>query len=268
MRFTKLRYNGLTVVDFPIIGASPQDVYICKGVDGLGPPEIQVSMANTLNAGGFYQGRRALNKQLVALIGLNPNYALGQVPGDLRTTLYGLLAPAEDDSITVQFVDDEEVVASIVGYVSKMEINPFAETPEVQVTTDCNSPYLVAPDELFIEPESKPSPSIENVGTAPAGIHMEVQFTADLAGWTMQHVSGRKMELDYDFLTGDLLTIDTRPGHREISVLRVGVKSNIIYALTEDSIWFMLHGGVNNFATSSSAFDWGDVFYLPQFWGI
>lgn len=268
MRFTKIRYNGLTVVDFPIIGAKPQDLYICKGVEGLGPPEIQVSLSNTLNAGGFYQGRRALNKQLVALIGLNPNHALGQTSADLRTDLYGLLSPASDDSITVQFVDDEDVVAYIVGYVAKMEINPFTDTPEVQVTTDCDSPYFKAPEELFIEPASKTDPEIENVGTAPAGFHMEVLFTAPESGWSLTHISGRKMEIDYEFLSGDLLTIDTRPGSREISVVRSSVKSNIIYALTEDSVWFMLHGGVNIFSTSSSAFDWGDVFFQPQFWGI
>jgi hypothetical protein len=268
MKFTKLRFNGLTVVDFPIIGAKPQDVYICKGVDGLGPPEIDLSIADTLNAGGFYQGRRPQNKQIVALIGLNPNYSAGQVPSDLRSSLYGMLSPADGDSINVQLVDDEDIVAGILGYVSKMEIVPFSETPEVQITVNCTKPYFSALDELFLTPESKALPSIENVGTAPAGFHMELQFTADLPGWTLTHTSGRKMEFDYAFLTGDLLTIDTRPGFRGIWVTRVGVTSNIIYSLTADSIWFLLHGGVNSFASSSSAFDWGDVFYLPQFWGI
>jgi len=268
MRFTKLRYNGLTVVDFPIVGAKPQDVYICKSVDGLGPPEIDIAMANTLNAGGFYQGRHPHNRQIVALIGLNPNFSTGMTAADLRETLYGLLTPDIDDSINVQFVDDEDVLASTRSYVSKMEINPFADTPEVQITSDCDSPYLIAPDELFLSPESKPSPVIENVGTAPAGFHMEVHFTSDLSGWILQHSSGRKMQFDYEFLTGDDLTIDTRPGHRGIFVTRVGVTTNIIWSLSSDSTWFMLHGGVNNFSTSSSAFDWGDVFYLPQFWGI
>lgn len=268
MRFTKLRFNGLSVVDFPILGATPQDVYICKGVDGLGPPEIQVSLADTLNAGGYYQGRRPQNRQIVALIGLNPNYTLGQVPGDLRTSLYGMLNPGAGDDITVQIVNVEDVLASTVGYVSKMEINPFSDAPEVQITVDCTKPYLEATDELFLAPASKPSPLIDNVGTAEAGFHMEVQFTSDLSEWILQHSSGRKMHFVYDFLTSDLLTIDTRPGNRGIWVTRSGITTNIIYSLTADSIWHMLHGGVNNFSTSSSDFDWGDVFYLPQYWGI
>jgi hypothetical protein len=76
------------------------------------------------------------------------------------------------------------------------------------------------------------------------------------------------MEFDYEFETGDLLTIDTRPGVRSIWLTRSGIGTNIIYALTHDSIWFMLHGGANQFTTSSPDFEWGDVYYLPQYWGI
>ncbi len=268
MRLSKLRFNGLNVVDFPIIGVKPTDLYILKNVDGLGPPEVDVSIAQTLNAGGVYQGRRPHSRQIVALVGLNPNYSLGEVPGDLRTSLYGMLTPGYVDNIVVQIIDDEEVVASTTGYVSKMEINPFSDTPEVQIAVECLQQYLVAENEVFLEPPDKVSPEIVNLGTAPAGIFMEVQFTTDLPGWTLSDISGQKMEINYSFLTGDILTIDTRPGHRGIWVSRLGVLTNIIWALSADSIWYMLHGGTNTFSTSSSSFDWGDVFYLPQFWGI
>lgn len=267
MRMTKLRLVGLSVVDLPIIGATPQDVYICKSVDGLGPTEIDVSIADTLNAGGVYQGRRAQNKQVVSLIGLNPDYSAGQVPADLRDSLYGMLSPS-GESIEVQIVDDEDVVAGITGYVSNIEINPFSNKPEVQMTVKCTKPTFQAPDELFIEVGDTDTPTIDNVGSAPSGVHMELTFSSGLSGWTLTHSSGRKMEIDYDFLTGDLLEIDTRPGFRGIWVTRSGVRTNIIWALTSDSIWHMLHGGVNAFTTSSSSFTWGDVFYLPEFWGI
>lgn len=268
MRLSKIRLIGLAVVDLPIIGATPQDVYILKDVDGLGPPEIDVSIADTLNAGGVYQGRRAQNKQIVAKVGLNPDYTAGQVPADLRESLYGMLSPSADDAIVVQIIDDEDVVAGTTGYVSKIEINPFSDKPEVQMTIDCTKPTFAADTLLFVEPSDTVSPVIVNEGSAPTGLHMELQFTADVTGWTLTHISGRKMEINYAFLTGDLLEIDTRPGQRGIWVTRVGVRTNIIWALTGDSIWHMLHGGANNFATSSSSFDWGDVYYLPLFWGI
>lgn len=268
MRMSKIRLNGLAVVDLPIIGATPQDVYICKNVDGLGPPEVEVSMGETLNGDDVYQGRKAQPREIVMLVGLNPDYSAGQVPADLRTSLYGMLAPSADDAITVQIIDDEDVVASTTGYVKKIEINVFSDKPEVQLTVRSTSAYLRADSETFVEPADKVSPTIYNVGTAPVGFHMEVQFTADLSGWTLTHISGRKMQIAYAFLTGDLLEIDTRPGQRGIWVTRVGVRTNIIWALSGDSTWHMLHGGANDFSTSSSSFDWNDVYYLPQFWGI
>jgi len=267
MRLSRIRLIGLAVVDLPIIDATPQDLYILKDVEGLGPVEIDVSIADTLNAGGVYQGRRPQNKQIVAKVGLNPDYSAGQVPADLRESLYGMLSPSADDAIAVQIINDEDVIAGTTGYVSKIEINPFSDKPEVQMTIDCTKSTFEAPALTFIEPADKVSPVITNVGSAPTGFHMELQFTADVSGWTITHISGRQMFIDYEFLTGDLLEIDTRPGYRGIWVTRVGVRTNIIWALT-NSVWHMLHGGANNFATSSSAFDWGDVYYLPQFWGI
>ncbi len=268
MRFTRIRLNGLTPVDLPIVGATPADTYICKNVDGLGPPEIDVALARTLNAGSVYQGRQSQSRQIVALVGLNPDYTAGVVPADLRVSLYGLLSPGFLDSILVQIINEEEVLASTTGYVSKMEINPFSKDPEVQVTINCEDLYFKAADEIFLTPDSKSNPEIENLGTAPAGFHMEVTFTADTSGWTLSDASGNEMYFNYAFLSGDKLIFDTRPGLRGIWLVRAGITTNIIYTLAPGSIWYMLHGGVNAFLTSSSSFDWGDVYYLPQFWGI
>lgn len=268
MKFTKLRINGLTAVDLPIVGATPSDVYILKDVDGLGPPEVDVSIADTLNAGGFYQGRRPQSREIVARVGLNPDFSAGQTASDLRASLYGMLTPGASDNLTVQIMDGVTVLVQTLGYVKKMEINPFSKDPEVQVTIACLSWYLEVPNLLFVAPADKAAPAIDNVGTAPSGIHLEVVFTSNLSSWTLTNAAGKKMLVTYAFLTGDKLTIDTRPGSRGIWLVRGGVTTNIIWALSADSTWLMLHGGNNIFSTSSQAFNWGDVYYLPQHWGI
>lgn len=267
MKFTKIRFNGLTAIDLPMVNALPSDVYILKGVDGLGPPEVDVSIADTLNAGGYYQGRRPQARQIVAKVGLNPDHSAGQTASDLRDGLYGLLTPGADDNLTVQIMD-ATVLVQTVGYVSSMPINPFSKDPEVQVVVDCLGWYLEAPNLLFVAPVSKAAPAIDNVGSAPSGIHLEVIFTSNLSSWTLTNAAGKKMLVTYAFLSGDKLAIDTRPGSRGIWLTRGGVTTNIIYALSADSKWLMLHGGNNVFATSSAAFNWGDVYFLPQHWGI
>jgi Phage tail protein len=268
MYFTKIRLNGLSVVDLPIVDAKPSDIYILKNAMGLGPPEVDVSIVNTLNAGGFYQGRRPQPREIVLHIGLNPNYGIDQTASDLRQTLYGMLTPGLTDNVRIDIMNDDIVLANTTGYVKKLEISPFSNTPEVQMTLACLQQYFLAPVPLYLEPPDKANPLIDNVGTAPAGFHMELTFTAAVTNWTLTDPIGTKMHIVYNFASGDTLIIDTRPGNRGIWVRRNSVLTNIIYALSTDSIWYMLHGGDNVFTTSSQAFNWGDLFYLPQYWGI
>lgn len=268
MYFTKLQLIGLSTVNLPIVDALPTDPYILTNAEGLGPPEVDVSIQNTLNAGGFYQGRRPQSREIVLRVGLNPDFGIGQTAADLRTELYGLLTPGYLDNVTVRIMDVTTVLATTVGYIKKLEIVPFNAEPEVQITIACVEQYLQAPSFLYVAPDSKSAPVIDNTGTAPAGFRMEITFTSNVTNWTLSHASGAKMELTYSFLSGDILTIDTRPGYRGIWLKRGLSTTNIIYALSADSIWFMLHGGENTFATSSSAFNWGDVYYRPQYWGV
>jgi Phage tail protein len=268
MYFTKLRLVGLTTIDLPIIDALPSDPYILKSVTGLGPPEVDVSIMNTLNAGGFYQGRRPQTREPVVHIGLNPDYKIEQTVSDLRQDLYGLLTPGADDIVKIQIWDDIDLLLYTTGYVKKLEIAPFSKTPEVQVTISCLQQYLLSLDDLYVDPGSTSAPTITNVGTAPAGFHMEVVFSAGMPQWEITASNGDKMLFDYDFLSGDTLIFDTRPGVRGIKVLRGVTEMNILWALSSDSTWLMLHGGDNYFTTVPTTFAWGDVYYLPQYWGI
>ena len=273
MKMTKIKLIGLSAIDLPIVGALPSDNYILKSAEGLGPPEIDVLISDTINAGGYYQGRRPHNRELVFMVGINPDYKIGQTAADLRTTFYGLLTPGYSSSVLVEIIDGANTVATITGYVKKLEINPFSKDPEVQITIACLQPYFQDKNLLYIVPTVATDVRITNLGTAPAGFHMELIFTANVTNWKIENAAGvlgpgQKMDFVYNFLIGDKLTIDTRPGFRGVWLTRGGLTTNIIYTLSSSSIWYMLHGGVNIFTASSLAFTWGDVYYLPQYWGI
>jgi Phage tail protein len=268
MYFTKIRLTGLSTIDLPLVDARPSDVYIPKSVDGLGPPEIDVSIRNTLNAGGHYQGRRTQTRELVFLIGLNPDYAVNQTPSDLRKGVYGLLMAGFEDPIKVEIMLEETPLAYITGYIKKLEIAPFSKTPEVQLTIACLQQYWITETLLYIDPGSKATPMIDNIGTAPAGFVMEVIFTAAQSSFILTDARNTKMQIDRAFVVGEKLIIDTRPGTRGIWVESGATNTNIIYALSASSTWFMLHAEENHFTTNLQNFNWGDVYYLPQYWGI
>ena len=268
MYFTKVRLSGLSAVDLRIIGALPSDPYILKSADGLGPTEVVVSITDTLNAGGVYQGRRPQGREIVLHISLNPDFKVGQTVSDLRTTLYGMLTPGPNESILVQIMNDRDVLMQTVGYVKKLEIVPFTSDPEVQLTIACPKQYFEAPTILYVNPGSQATPIIPNVGTAPTGFHIEFVITLGVRNFTFTDAQGNKMEVLYDFVLGDRLIFDTRPGKRDISLIRSGSTINLLYAFTPESIWHMLYAGDNAFTTSTQVFTWGDVYYMPEYWGI
>lgn len=268
MYFTKIRLKGLNSVDLPIVDALPSDRYILKNASGLGPPEVDVSVVNTLNAGAFYQGRRPQPREVVIHVGLNPNYNSNQTVSQLREVLYGLLTPGTVDEVRIEIMEESTVLFYTLGHVKNLEIAPFTATPEVQITIACHQQYLEATSDLYIDPGPLDFPTIDNIGTAPAGFRMEVVFTSPTNVWSISDDIGRTMKFDYSFTTGDILTIDTRPGYRGIWRTRSGFTLSIIYSLSVESTWHMLHGGDNLFATNLQNFTWGDVFYRPSYWGI
>lgn len=280
MYFTKLRlYSSLASFDLPIWGALPSDRYILKAADGLGPPEVDVSIATTLQQGGVYQGRRPQGREAVIRIGLNPDYAAGKTAAQLRSDLYALLTPRGDESIQIQMVDGNTVVAKTDCYIKKFETVPFSKETEVQITFGCPDPYLEAPDLLTL-----PSPNrtisgtntlfdIPNIGDAPSGFVMSIVFTAQQLGSLkiMENVTNppATMTISTNINQGDTLIVDTRPGSRGVW-RQVGSNDPVTVLDDFKGRWLMLHGGLNQIKVNSPNFTWGaDGFaYLPTYWGI
>jgi hypothetical protein len=266
MQFTKVRLVGLYTIDMPLFGLRSSNRYICKGIDGLGPPEIDNFLVN-----GVYNGRQPQDRQIVMRVGLNPAYSVGETPASLRTAIYGLLTPGPDDSITFKLMNGPNVVVVTKGYVSKIEPVIFAKDPEVQITIDCEGSYLEAETETSVVPSTKSPFTVTNPGSVTTGFYYEMTLNVNGSKWvlyTQGPGAGAKMELDYAFLSGDKIMVDTRDGQRSIKVLRGGVTTNLIYTLSSDSIWVQLHPGDNTFWPSTNVFTWGKVNFTPQYWGV
>lgn len=266
MLFTKIRLAGRTNIDLPFFGLRPTNTYILKAVDGLGPPEVGVFLSN-----GLYQGRRPQDKQLIVRVGLNPNHAVGQTVSSIRNTLYGLLTPGPSDAIVVKLMNGPNVVATVTGYVSKLEIVPFSKDPEVQITIECDSPYLKDENPTVIVPETKSSFTINNGGSVTTGFYFDLTFNADAASFVLRSeapATGPKMQITYAFLAGDTLMVDTRKNQKTVQVKRGSTTTRIIKALSSDSVWFQLHPGENDFWATPDTFDWVQTIHHRLHWGI
>lgn len=274
MILDRIRLEGLTTIDMPIIFALPTNKYIVKAADGLGPVEVDVYIANTLAQGGQYQGRRPQSREIVLRVGLNPDYGSGQNASDLRNELYGLLSPNVTDNILVQLMSNALTVdMQTEGYVKRIEIVPFSKDPEVQIVIACPEPYFEAPVTSNWVPSVKNNFIVPNLGTAPTGFILEATFTSARAGWTLRHGDPADgppyLYTSYTFATGDTILYWTQPGERYLYVRKAnGTEINIIDTMSDASSWLMLHGGDNLFTTSHTNFNWGFINRRARFQGV
>jgi len=269
MRFTSIRLKGITTVDFPVVNTSSFDPYILKSAEGLGPPEINVFIAQSSGMDGYYKGRETQYREIVLSVSLNPNYKENITVSDLRSELYSLLSSGVSDSIDFVIVNEDGIeFMYTTGYIKKMEVVPFSATPEVQITIACAKSYFEASDGIHasLNP-TQTQQEIINEGTAETGFVLTVSCQYTTPQFDLFDYRGKKTVIQFDFKQDDILIIDSRAGSRSITLERDDVFENIIYAMSMDSDWLTLYNGYNRIY-SYSDFLWDDLYYIPRYWGI
>ena len=282
MKMDMLRFSGGENVDFPLIGEGVSGPYILKSVDGLGPPEVNVRVAETRHDFGIYQGKKAANRSVVALIGLNPDWDTGQRPDNLRTELYTLLTPRYEGYVRADVMHDGVSQAYMLGQIERMETALFTKDPAVQLTLKCVHPYLYHPVDVLASPSRYTEGGaqvfqINNIGSGPAGFRMAITMKA-AAGPSITvgdtDPRGQKMIINgVTWADGDRLLIDTRAGARGVwkAVAGGGFVSILNNLDRQNSEWMSLYYGMNAIRVTVPAFDWDpetQFRYRPTYWGV
>lgn len=282
MKMNMLRFVGAENVDFPLIGADQSGPFMLKGVEGLGPPEVTVQMAKTVLEKALYMGKSASLRQIIVLVGLQPNWDVGQTAEELRTELYSLLTPRYGQMVRAEVMYDGVVKGYAQGQISKMVPAMFTKDPAVQITLDCDYPYLLAPTAIRQTPVQRDIGGIRgfdilNDGTAPAGFRAGFILRANIGTsltLTDEDPRGQRMQIDgINWISGDRFVIDTRAGVRGVwrganGGALVSVLNNMNAGVSE---WLQLHGGANTLLLNTTAFDWdpaNDFQHQPAYWGV
>lgn len=282
MKMNLLRFVGASNVDLPLLGAEESGPFVLKGAEGLGPPDVTVRIVRTVLEGGLYQGKTAALRQIIALVGLQPNWDVGQTAEELRTELYSLLTPRYGNMVRAEVIHDGVVQGYAQGQVSKMEPALFTKDPAVQITLDCDYPYLLGPNQVTQDPPQRDIGGIRgfdisNEGSAPAGFKMGVILRAAVAGSLVlsdENSAGQKIQIDgISWAPGDRFVVDTRAGSRGIWRGPAGgalqsVLNNMNAGVSE---WIQLYGGTNTLLLNTTAFDWDPAYrfsHQPAFWGV
>lgn len=282
MKMDMLRFIGAQTVDFPLMGADPSGPFVFKSAEGLGPPEIVVRMGRTVLEKAIYQGKSAALRQMVVLVGLQPNWDEGQTAEELRTQLYSLLTPKYGALVQAQVRYGGALQAFAQGHISSLVPALFTKDPAVQITLDCDYPYLLAPNELDLEPVRRTVGGVRvfdvtNAGTAPSGFRAGFVLGADVDDSLVLSDSGaggQKIQIDgIDWKAGDTFIVDTRPGTRGVwrrnqGAAQLSVLSNLNFPVSQ---WFGLYSGLNTIKLNVTDFEWDTTIkfiYQPAYWGV
>lgn len=285
MRFNNIRLTGGTdEFTFWLEGVAVSEATaILKAVDGLGPTEVDVSIANTLYQGGVFQNRRPQNREIVMRIGLSPNYSADERASDIRELFYQLMTPfTPSKAMTVHIYLDDDEQMNADGYIKKFEIVPFSKDTEIQITIACPQPYFKSTEDVILSGTDIFSfvfPTITNAGTAPVGFQLRLKFTDDIDSWGIRNVDTEEiLEVTptgtgpmVHFWEDDFLWIDTRAGHRSVDYYSYSDGLiNIVGQMSDESTWPLLNMGVNHFEVlaAGSSFVWDSFLYRPEYVGV
>ena len=89
---------------------------------------------------------------------------------------------------------------------------------------------------------------IYNDSEASAGAVINIRFIDDAQSIRLRNTNtGADFELDYSFLAGDVVMVDTNIGQKSINLIRGGTVTNLFSALVPGSTFPVLNAGANSF---------------------
>lgn len=269
------KYNSSDDFEFLIANARVTDKYFVKSVDGLGPPELNLSLPTNLYLPGYQAKATIFNRELVILLGLNPDYTMAETVADLRAAIYSLFGPYNNGP--QMYVELVTTLGSLTvdAYVKKIEPNQFSKDQQIVVTVDCVSPYFSPLGATTITDLSRVDKSIHFIyeGNAVTGVHLQAQFTSPGSSFQLQNSqSNIHLHVDYPFATGDIVDVNTTHGQRTFTVNHGGDIVNLLYATSDESDWPQIYpGDIENVFTvtgGATTFNWLMGNYTPLYWGF
>ena len=248
--------------------------YSVRDVEGLGPVAATLTSSSLAQVDGAQpQNARRDVRNITMKIGFEPDFVNTTVQS-LRSALYDYLLPKAN--VGLNFYIDDVLTLVTSGQVETFDNVLFTADPEADISILCYDPdfYGPAPVVLSTTTRSDTNTNLVNYdGTSEAGLIFTLNVNRALTDFWITNARPdnvrQKMEVTGSYSSGDVITIDTRPGSRGVTLLRSGSTSPILYALDMTSTWLSLMRGANQFgAFAAGAGVPFTMSYTPQYGAI
>lgn len=237
--------------------------YIISSIQGLNPPAATINTKTVTNFDGarFSSSRVNIRNIVITILPVDP-------VDENRIALYEYFKVKQFVRI---FYKNRLRDVYIDGYVETFEDDFFTNSQNIQISIICPNPYFKSVDyginnfmnvvDLFESPFSIPNEGmavsekldnftvdVTNQGDVSTGMVIHGIFSGNVVELSIwDKLTKGKMMVEYEFVAGDELFIDTNKGQKSITLSRSGEKVNLINYLTEDSTWLTLSPGINSF---------------------
>lgn len=247
---------------FTLTGNEP--VYQILDIQGLNPPKAQINTSTIVGLdGAVFNSSKLETRNLVLTIKIN---------GDVETNRLNLYKLFRTKEKCTFYYTNNTLDVFIEGYVESVECNLFTNDEHAQISIICLQPYFKSLYEilqdssdveaLFSFPFSinaaEPIPisnfnesgsiNVFNSSESQTGTIVEINFSNSASSLEIKNATtGDDLTLNYSFLAGDKVVINTNKGEKSITLIRSGVLSSIFSALQPGSVFFQLSVGINQF---------------------
>lgn len=221
-------------------------------------------------------------RSISVVINLNPDFGAGDTYSDLRDDIYRLIASSRTGMLTLQFKNGTSVIATISGYVNKVEAPQFEKNQNVVVFLDCEDGLLRAPVATSIDVSSlDPADTVitDSLSTAPHGMTFALTVLTDTTSLFISDPNDVDLTWSFKvtpsggFDADDVIYFSSIYNDKYIRIERPVLGDwDIIYLadlIEAGSSWPIIFPGENHFAIENPThFEWTEIKHYPTYWGV
>ena len=238
--------------------------FTIEEIQGLNPPDATINTSQvSLFDGAKYNSGKVNMRQL------NIAFAIEYSAAYNRIKVYNVLKSKQE--VRMYYNGDQRDVY-IDGYIQSIDVSHFTMKQVVTVSILCPSPFFQAAQMIVNELKNIVSAfhfpffstaepqivfgyfsndvgvTIPNDGDVETGMIIELYARSSITNPKIfNYVTQDFIGVNYAMETADLITIDTRKGHKTVTLLRSGVETNIFNYVMPNSTWLQLEASGSTF---------------------
>lgn len=227
--------------------------YVVENIDGLDPVTATLTTSSLAQVDGATpQNAQRTTRNITMTLGLQPDFVTNSVQS-LRSALYDYLITKAN--VKMGFYLDGSLYAITSGQVEDFQNSMFSADPTAAISIICYDPDFYAPTQTSQSGNTVSDTTTMDViypGTTETGVIFTLNVNATITGGlTIYNTTPdnvvQKMFIDGNYVSGDIVTVNTIPLQKSVTLTRSGLKSSLLALKDPAATWISLKKGTNKF---------------------